>query len=94
MARDGISLAELARKIGCGASALTVLFRTQTKQSRLVPAIHKELGRPPPSPVTAPSTITASDEVLRKINRYWPLLSKEQRDLVNRIVEQLVGIKH
>lgn len=70
MKRAGISQAELARRIQCKDSALTVMFRPRTKQSRLVPAIHRELGRP------APSTITAHDEVLRRINTRWPSLSQ------------------
>lgn len=85
MKKAGISQAEMARRIHCKDSALTVLFRPSTKQSRLVPAIHRELGRP------APSTVTAHDEVLRRINTRWPSLSPEQRALVNALVEQLSG---
>lgn len=84
MAKAGISSAELARRIGCSPSALTVLWRPATKESRLVPAIHRELGRGAPMPV--PST---TDETLRKINRQWPALSKEGRALVEQLVEQL-----
>jgi hypothetical protein len=85
MQRAGISQAEMARKIGCKQSALTVLFRAETKQSRLVPLIHRELGRP------APSTVAAHDEVLRRINRQWPSLSKEARALIDNLVTQLAA---
>ncbi len=85
MQRAGITRAELARRIGCKGSALTVLFRPETKASRLVPLIHRELGRPPPS------TVTASDEILRRINSRWPSLSTEQRALVDSLVDQLVA---
>jgi lambda repressor-like predicted transcriptional regulator len=84
MAKAGISSAELARRIGCSPSALTVLWRPETKESRLVPAIHRVLGRSQPQPVTA-----AVDDVLRKINRQWPQLTAEGRALVEQLVEQL-----
>ena len=83
MQRTGVSQAEMARRIGCKQSALTVLFRPETKQSRLVPLIHRELGRP------APSTVAAPDEVLRRINRLWSSLSKEARVLIDNLVVQL-----
>jgi hypothetical protein len=83
MKAAGISPAEMARRLGCDPSAMTVLFRAETKQSRLVPGIHRELGRPPPS------TVTTSDEVLRRINNRWPSLTAEQRALVDSLVEQL-----
>lgn len=85
MKRLGISNAEMARRIGCQGSALTVIFRPETRQSRLVPLIHRELGRPPPS------AVTASDEVLRRINNRWPDLTVEQRALVDSLVDQLVS---
>lgn len=87
MRKAGITPAELARRIGCTESALTVLFRPETKQSRLVPKIHRELGRPPPS------TITATDEILRRINSRWPSLTRDQRVLVDNLVEQLMNTK-
>ncbi|MCA1833070.1 MAG: hypothetical protein LC750_10175 [Actinobacteria bacterium] len=85
MAKAGISPAEMARRIGCTPGALTVLWRTETRESRLVPGIHRELGRP------APSTVSSADEVLRRINARWSLLSPEQRVLVDDLVEQLAG---
>ena len=86
MKREGISQAEMARRIGCKQSALTVLFRAETKQSRLVPMIHRELGR------SAPSTVSAPDEVLQRINRQWPALTKEQRTLVDDLVKALAAV--
>jgi len=84
MKRAGISPAEMARRIGCTPGALTVLWRPRTRESRLVPAIHRELGRPPPS------TVTSTDEILRRINARWSSLSKEQRNLVDQLVDQLI----
>lgn len=89
MERAGISSAELARRIGCSPSALTVLWRPETRESRLVPAIHRELGRSAPQPVA-----TSTDEVLRRINRHWASLTAEQRELVDQLVDQLASGKH
>lgn len=85
MRKAGISSSEMARRIGCTPSALTVLWRAETRESRLVPLIHRELGRP------APTTVTATDEILRRINSRWPSLNKEQRALVDALVEQLAN---
>lgn len=85
MRKAGIGPSELARRIGCSPSALTVLWRPGTKESRLVPLIHRELGKP------APSTVTSQDEILRRINSRWSSLTKEQRALVDGLVEQLVS---
>lgn len=87
LAKAGISPSELARRIGCTPGALTVLWRAETGESRLVPLIHRELGRP------APTTVTSHDEILRRINSRWGSLTKEQRALVDGLVEQLVGGK-
>jgi len=87
MRAAGISPAEMSRRIGCTPGALTVLWRPETRESRLVPAIHRELGRP------APSTVTSPDEILRRINTRWPSLTAEQRAIVDMLVEQLAGNK-
>lgn len=85
MEKAGILPAEMARRIGCDPSALTNLWKPKTRESRLVPAIHRELGRP------APSTVTATDAILRRINARWSSLSEEQRAIVDALVEQLAG---
>lgn len=85
MAEQGIGRTELARRISCTPGAITVLFREITGYSKLVPAIHRELGWPPPSITTAP------DELLRRINSRWPSLSTEQRALVDSLVAELAG---
>lgn len=48
MKAESISRAELARRVGVSDAAITQLFSTRTKQSRLVPAIHAVLGWTPP----------------------------------------------
>lgn len=85
MKRAGISLSELSRRVGCNPSSLTVLFRPGTRQSRLVPAIHRELGRLPPS------IVTTSDELLRRISNRWAALTREQRALIDTMIDQLLS---
>ena len=53
MKRNEISQADLARTLGVSPASLTFLFKPDTKQSRLVPAIHKALGLPTPA-ITTP----------------------------------------
>jgi hypothetical protein len=50
MKTAGLSQSELARRIGCNRGGVSVLFKSATKMSRLVGAIHEALGRPPPRP--------------------------------------------
>ena len=80
----GISQAEMARQIHCSDSALSKLWLPTTRESRLVGPIHRVLGRPPPS------TLTDTDDALRRINARWTRLSKAQRELVESLVEQLI----
>lgn len=50
--RADISQAELARRIGASPGSIVLLFKEETMQSRLVPAIHQVLGLdPPPIPI-------------------------------------------
>jgi len=85
MRKAGISPAEMARRIPCTPGALSKLWLPQTRVSRLVPMIHRELGRP------APAMAITADEILRRINARWPSLSKEQRTLVDQLVDQLIA---
>jgi hypothetical protein len=82
MTKAGISPSEMARRIGCGSSAMTVLFREKTKLSRLVHAIHRELGRP------SPEAVFASNRDLRRIDEAWPRLTTAQRALVISLVDE------
>jgi hypothetical protein len=85
MKRQGITPADMARRIKCAPPALNTLFQKRTMQSRLVPAIHKVLGRP------APSTVVPFDERLRRLVDRWWMLTKDQRLLVLGLVEQMVA---
>lgn len=44
----GMSQAELARRIGASPGSIVLIFKDDTVQSRLVPAIHKALDLDPP----------------------------------------------
>lgn len=85
MKRKGISSADLALKIGVTKSALTVLFRPETKQTRLKPAIHRELG------LVAPDNSPAieRDEAFSRLMRAWPSLSEDERHIVLATTEAL-----
>lgn len=53
IAREGISQAELARRIGASPGSIVLLFKDETVQTRLVPAIHKALDLGPPASMAA-----------------------------------------
>lgn len=78
MERKGISQADLARAAGVMPSAITLLFKAETIQSRLVPAIHKALGLPAPT-ITA---VSERDEARARLDKIWRELTTEQRELL------------
>lgn len=90
LATAGVSIRELARRLQCGRSTLHELFSVEAKhtRSRLVPAIHALLGRPPPvrRPVATPP-----DTLLRSVTAMWALLGTGDRELVVALVITLVG---
>jgi hypothetical protein len=53
MEEQGISQAELARRIKASPPAIVLLFKPATLGSTLVPAIHRELGLRAPEPTRA-----------------------------------------
>ena len=82
MEKQGISRADLARRIRelggqCTASAITILFRKSTKQSRLVPYVHRVLGM---AETTAPVVAIAKDDAFRRLQRVWRDLTDQQRE--------------
>jgi hypothetical protein len=85
MKARGITKAELARRIPCAEGSLTVLFRPKTRQSRLVPAIHQVLHW------LRPTTVSSSDELWQRIDEMWPLLTREERELVLSLVDKLAA---
>jgi len=76
MKKKGITRADLARLIGVGAPSLTLLFKAETRQTRLKPAIHKALGLIPPAPTPA----VERDDAVTRLLRIWKELSDEQRE--------------
>jgi len=49
----GMSQAELARRIGASPGSIVLIFKGETVQTRLVPAIHKALDLAPPTSALA-----------------------------------------
>jgi hypothetical protein len=62
-----------------------VLFKSATKMSRLVGAIHEALGRPPPT------SLSAFNEDLKGVNAVWPSLTKEQQRMLATLAEHLAA---
>jgi transcriptional regulator with XRE-family HTH domain len=85
MKRQGISQADLARTLRVSPASLTFLFKPETKQSRLVPAIHKALGLPMPT-ITR---VDEGDELLERFEGIWRDLTPEQRELLLAVAAQM-----
>jgi lambda repressor-like predicted transcriptional regulator len=76
MRKKGISRADLARQLGVSPSAITVLFRPETKQTRLKPGIHRILGFVAPES----SPAIARDELYVRMMSVWSHLSDAERE--------------
>lgn len=86
MAVKGISRSDLARLVGATPGAITVLFKPGTKQSRLVPRIHKVLDLA----ATQTSAIAVErDDVFRRLLRAWKDLSEDERQKLVEMSELL-----
>lgn len=85
MKRREISQADLARTLGVSPASLTFLFKPETKQSRLVPAIHKALGLP--TPLT--TRVDEGDDLLERLQKIWRDLTQEQRELLLAVAAQM-----
>jgi len=83
--RRGISQAELARRIGASPGSIVLLFKPETVQSRLVPAVHKVLGLEPPADAT---TITERDDAKRRLDRIWNEFNDEDRAALLAVAER------
>lgn len=77
MRDKGISRAELSRRAGVSDAAITVLFRSTTKTSRLVPVVNGAVGLPPPA-----MTPVDLDERRAELDALWPSLSEDDRKLL------------
>src|SRR4051812_8915558 len=73
----GISRAELSRRCKVSDAAISILFKPDTETSRLVPAIHRALGWPPPAML--PVWLDAQRAHLEAV---WPNLSDDDRRLL------------
>ena len=76
MRSKGISRADLARQLGVSPAAITVLFRPETKQTRLKPAIHRILGFVEPEA----SPAIPRDELWTRLKSVWSHLSDAERE--------------
>ena len=85
MKRKGISQADLARTLKVSPGSLTLLFKPDTKQSRLVPAIHRALGLT--TPVT--TRVDERDELRQRLKRIWRDLTPEQREILLTVGAQM-----
>jgi lambda repressor-like predicted transcriptional regulator len=74
MEQQGVTRAELSRRVGVSDSAITVLFRPTTAQSRLVPQIHEVLGMSPPVQSTG-----EADDDMAELVKLWKDLDKAER---------------
>src|SRR5262249_40760105 len=83
--KKGISQAELARRISASPGSIVLLFKPETIQSRLVPAIHKVLQLEPP---IDGATISERDEAKRRLDRIWHEFSDEDRAALLAIAER------
>lgn len=81
-----ISQAELARQIKASPGSIVLLFKPETVQSRLVPAIHQVLGLDPPEDGT---TISQRDEAKRRLDRIWNDLDDEDRNALLAIAARI-----
>lgn len=85
MKAAGISNSEMGRRLGVSQAAISQMLGPRSRSSRLKPGVHRELGWPPPTQGGSP------DELLRRINHQWPLLSAEQRTAINFLVDQMAA---
>jgi hypothetical protein len=86
MKRLGISQADLARTLKVSPGSLTLLFKPDTRQSRLVPAIHRALG------LSTPTTtrVDERDELRRRLDDVWRDLTPAQREILLSVAAEMV----
>jgi hypothetical protein len=80
-----ISRADLSRRLKVTKTAITTLFSAETKQSRLVPAIHKVLKLP--LPVVSDSKL----QVIDSISKNFDLLTEENKQMISELIRKLAG---
>lgn len=83
--KRGISQAELARRISASPGSIVLLFKPETVQSRLVPAIHKVLGLDPP---IEGATIAQRDDAKRRLDRIWNEFGEDDRAALLSVAER------
>lgn len=86
MERQGVSQADLARTLKVSPGSLTLLFKPETKQSRLVPAIHRALD------LALPTTtrVDERDELRHRLDDIWRDLTPAQREILVSVAGQMI----
>lgn len=86
MERQGVSQADLARALKVSPGSLTLLFKPETRQSRLVPAIHRALG------LALPTTtrVDERDELRQRLDDIWRALTPAQREILVSVAAQMI----
>lgn len=87
MEEKGITQADLHRATGASTTAISDVFKEKTKQSRLVPRIHRALGLDPPQP-PAPGNGEERDVLLRELVDAWADLPDEDREILMSFVRR------
>lgn len=84
MEAQGISRAELSRRVKVSDAAITILFKPTTRQSRLVPAVNRVLG------LTAPKQNSGEiDELRAELDTHWQEIDDEARSTLLHMARQL-----
>lgn len=90
--RRGWDQADLADQIPCSQATVTNLLKPAkdggSKQSRYARRILQIFGWPD---TTGPVIAVVPDDALRRIQRKWPQLSEDERNLVSAMVESLTA---
>jgi transcriptional regulator with XRE-family HTH domain len=89
---EEISLAELARRSKCSRAAISQLLGPEDEapietSTKLMPAINKALGAA--APRTHEPEPEQIDDAKARIDRAWPALDQESRQIVDALVRKL-----
>ena len=88
MEKLDINRAELSRRIKVSDAAISILFREETKTSRLVPLVNAVVGLAPPA-----MTPALVDEYRSQLDQIWPDLTETDRKLLIEMAEKIAQRK-
>lgn len=87
----GIRQTDLANELDCTNSSLSALFHTGTKQSRLVPLIHKMLKWPPPAPISTSPDVMEIVSLISRMDDEFKERLRDQAELYVRMTKRAKG---